>query len=156
MDITEAMKLKGARLQVLISEDTPQGRYQDAIYVNPEDLDKLDEKAITEQVAARVQGWQQFVTEQSSRIPEPPKVEDLQLQVDQLTEQLSRIATQMAEVGTKEDLQALSDKLQEKTDAAKADIATAVSAIDAKPIDIKPDPIKEDPIGISNVEEIGL
>jgi hypothetical protein len=135
MDITEAIKLKGARIQILISEDTPQGKFNDALYYGENELSKLDEKAVKAAVQTRVNNWVAFVTEQSSKPPIKPSVEQLQEQADQIKEQWTRMVTQLAEVGSKEDVQAVKNKLDEA-------VVETVSAIDATPIKEK---LKKDP-----------
>jgi hypothetical protein len=126
-----------------IDEETKVGHLTTCLYYQDPDLAKMTEEEIAALVErdtkARIEGHVAFVTEQSSKPPVKPKAEDLKAQADQLKDQWSRMVAQLSEVGTKEDIQAVADKL----DLAVAETAASV---EATPIKVK-DPIKEvDPI----------
>jgi hypothetical protein len=125
-----------------VDEDTEQGHFSSVIFYQDIDhigkTDKEMDELAAKESRTLAQNWVKFVTEQSSKPPEKPKVEDLKEQADQLEDQWTRMIAQLSEVGSKEDIQEIADKL----DVAVAETAASV---EAKPI--SKDPIKEvDPI----------
>jgi hypothetical protein len=129
MDIRDAIQLKGARLQIQIQEDTPMGAYHDALYFSPDEIEHLDEKAVTDAAKARVDAWVAFVTGQSSKPPYVPTKEELLAQQAEFQKQLdSLVGAVIANRDTaKSELQAISTQL-------KATAATIDSAASAKTV----------------------
>lgn len=121
MDITEAMALKGARIQILIQEDTPMGAYHDALYFQPKEIDALKEEDITAQVQTRVTNWMAFVQEQSSKPPVVPTKEELKESAEVQVAQLEAVTAKFIDSApSKEEAQKLIDSLQKQLDDLKA------------------------------------
>jgi hypothetical protein len=118
MDITEAIKIKGARLQIQINEDTKQGRYQSALYFGEEQLKDLTEDDIYKQCKDLAEGWAKHVELESSKPPYEPTKEEL---IAMKTEAEQRIIETTAQV---------------------AELEAKIKAKDVKPIEVKP--IEED------------
>jgi hypothetical protein len=123
--------------QVRIQEDTELGQFNDALYFTPDEWLTVKQEDIDAAVKTRVESWISFVKEASSKVPDPPKPEDLKDQAEQLKLQWEQMVTALASVGTKADLELIQDKLDEA-------VATTATAIDAKPIDAVP--IAEEPV----------
>jgi hypothetical protein len=110
----DILTIPGARIQVQIKEDTPQGQYHDSLYFTPEEWEKLEPKDIDEHKRTRVNNWVAFVTEQSSKPPYVPTKAELLENQDRLQEQLDRAADSIiAGTASKVELQAVARKLQE-------------------------------------------
>lgn len=86
------------RIQVLISTDTPQGRFNDALYFSKEEFDALSEDALDAIKTQRVNSWVSSVQEASKReyIPTTKDIEEqkaaLQIQIDELDAKLLEVA----------------------------------------------------------------
>lgn len=115
-----------SRVQILIHANTPDGQFNDAIYVSQSDYEKLTPEDIDKQVKARVDTWIAFVKEQSSKPPVVPTKEELKESATAQVEQLDRVADQLiAAAPAKADLQAVVDKLQISLDKLKTAASTA-------------------------------
>ena len=123
--------------QVRIQEETELGQFNDAVYYTPDEWLTVKQEDIDLAVKERVDNWIAFVKEQSSKPPVLPTVTDIMEQAEALKAQWSQMMTALSTVGTKADLEAVQDKLDE----AVADTATVV---DAKPADAEP--IAEEPV----------
>ncbi len=120
-------KIPGARIQVLIQEQTPQGQYNDALYYSPADWDKVTEKDISDAKKARMDNWLASVVEQSGKPPVIPTKEELKESAIAQVEQVDRaVAALVATDIAKEDVQALIDKLQKQIDDLKAKVGIEV------------------------------
>jgi hypothetical protein len=129
VDIKEAIQLKGARLQILIKQDTPLGQYNDALYYTPDEVAVIDEKAIQEAADKRVNNWVAFVDAQSKLPPVPPSKEQLKESAEQQADSIAVLTNQLiAASPTKEELLAVQEKLKVAMDAL-----SAATAADVKP-----------------------
>jgi hypothetical protein len=97
MDIKDAIALPGARLQILIQEDTPMGQFNDALYFVPSEMAALTEADILAAKKARSDNWQAFVLEQSSKPPVKPTKEELEARKVELVAEVARVDAQLAE-----------------------------------------------------------
>ena len=67
------------RIQVLVTEDTEFGPFQDALYFTPEEFEDLSEKALTDLKTERVEKWVENIETASAR-DYTPSVEDLEVE----------------------------------------------------------------------------
>lgn len=121
----DILTVPGARIQVKIEENTPQGAYHDALYYTPEEWAKLTQSEITAAKAARVNNWIAFVAAQSSKPPVVPTKEELLARELEMQDQIERLTDQViAAKPTAEELIAIKTKLQERL--AKLNAVAAV------------------------------
>jgi len=84
-------QLQDVRVQVLISEQTEIGQFNDAIYLTPEELAALSEEQISDMKKARADAWVASVKAASSmERPEPTKA-DIQAQIDATKAELAEL-----------------------------------------------------------------
>lgn len=86
------------RIQVLISEDTELGKYQDALYFSPSEYEALKDEEVAQMSASRAQKWVNSVKLASSQERPEPSKEELQAQADELAAQLSEVQGKLDEV----------------------------------------------------------
>lgn len=85
---------ENVRVQVLISEDTVHGRFQDAIYFSLEEYNNLTEEALQSAKDARVNAWVESVTN-ASKVEYVPTKEDLQSEKAELSARLVEVEQQL-------------------------------------------------------------
>lgn len=73
-----SLKQNNVRIQVLISEDTELGKFNDALYFTPSEFEALTDEQVAQTKASRAQAWVDSVKEASSRETSEPTKEDLE------------------------------------------------------------------------------
>lgn len=105
------LKSHETRIQVLVTVETKQGRFQDSLYFSPEEFEKADDESIRQQGQDRADAWVAFVEEQSNKPPPDPEVvrkslaeemdnllkRELELEGVEATEQAKTAALQVIE-----------------------------------------------------------
>ena len=90
-------KLKGDDIiQIKIRRETPDGVFNDAIYMTKDEREALTDEQIQDMKQARVQAWRDSV--QASKLRPPPKKQDLKGEKDALIEQKAAIQVRIDEL----------------------------------------------------------
>lgn len=88
---------ENVRIQVLVTKDTPIGRYQDALYFSPDEFNAISQDDVDAMAQKRADDWVASV-QAASKIDYVPTAEELQAQKADLQAQLDAVDTQLAEV----------------------------------------------------------
>jgi len=86
---------EGVRVQVLITEETEKGRFQDALYFSKAEFDSLTEEELLAKKKDRKDKWVKSVKD-ASKVEYTPTVEDLSAEKAELEAQLAEVNAKLA------------------------------------------------------------
>ena len=90
--------VKGARIQVIIQEDTRIGQFNSALYYSFRELDTMTAEDIEAERTKRTNGWVTFVETESAKVPVEPTKEELEERKVQMIQQKGWMESIIAEL----------------------------------------------------------
>lgn len=79
------------RVQVLIDEDTPYGKFRDAVYYSPSEFDAISDEDILLVKTARKEKFEQEMEARQHIIEREPTIEELQKEKEDIEANLARV-----------------------------------------------------------------
>ena len=91
-------KTEKVRVQVLFSEDTDKGRFQDALYYTEDDWAATNQAVVDAEKKSRKDNWYAVVTAPSPELTEAEQAAQLQERIDAITAEKTDLEAQKAKL----------------------------------------------------------